>query len=133
MTRWSRGLLAFLLIAEALSTAFWIAGIVPKLASHDALVVSVVVLRGLVGALQLGSGAFLLAGRPAATVLAQFALISSAVLNMLEIGFGFAPTSLEPMYRWPIVALYWVYALGWTAALRFRMHDGMHHEDHEGP
>lgn len=120
MTRWSRGLLSFLLLAEALSTAFWIAGIVPKLASHDAQVVAMVVARGLVGALQLGSGAFLLAGRPSAPVLAQFALLLSAILVMLEVGFAFTPTSLDPMYRWPTVLVYGVYALGWVVVLRRR-------------
>lgn len=122
MTRWSRGLLAFLLIAEALSTAFWIAGIVPKLASHDALVVAMVVARGFVGALQLGSGSFLLAGRPSEPVLAQLALLLSAILVMLELGFAFTPTSLDPMFRWPTVLVYWIYASGWILVIRSRIH-----------
>lgn len=118
MTRWSRGLLAVLLIAEALNTALWIAGLVPVLAAHDALAVVMIVLRGLVGALQLASGSFLIGGRPSASVLAQLALGLSAVLVTFEVGLRFAPTSLDPTYSWPIVVIYWVYALGWISVLR---------------
>jgi hypothetical protein len=112
--------LAVLLLAEALGTAFWIAGIVPALAAHDALAVTTVIARGFVGALQLASGSFLLVRRPAAPALAQLALGSSAVLVTLEVGLRFAPSSLDPTYRWPIVIVYWAYALGWIAVLRSR-------------
>jgi hypothetical protein len=118
MTRWPRALLAVLLLAEALHTAFYVAGLVPSLAAHDARAVFVIIARGFVGAVQLASGTFLLVNRPSAPALAQLALALSAVVVALEVGFGFAPTSLDPTYRWPIVLVYWIYALGWIVVLR---------------
>jgi hypothetical protein len=91
---------------------------VPSLAAHDARAVFVIIARGFVGAVQLASGTFLLVNRPSAPALAQLALALSAVVVALEVGFGFAPTSLDPTYRWPIVLVYWIYALGWIVVLR---------------
>jgi hypothetical protein len=45
-------------------------------------------------------------------------LLVSAVLLTIETGWRLTPTDLDPTWRWPLVAAYWVYALGAVYALR---------------
>ena len=111
-------LLALLLIVEGVSTGLWIAKLVPRLSTYDTLAIALMVVRGLVGAMQLAGGVFLMGRRPAAVTLSQWALIASATLTTFEIGERIAPTSLVPGLRWPLVGAYWVYALGAGIYLR---------------
>jgi hypothetical protein len=111
-------LIALLLVVEGLSTGLWIARLVPRLSAFDALVVALMVARGLVGAMQLTGGVFLMGRRPAAVPLSQWALIASAALTTLEIGARMAPANVVPGFRWPLVGAYWVYAIGAVLYLR---------------
>jgi hypothetical protein len=111
---------AILLILESLWTAFWIAGLVPSVARHDAGVIAIVIARGLVGGMQLAAGVFLIGRRAVAVPLARVTLVVSAALTTLEVGWRLAPTSLDRGLAWPIVLAYWTYALAWSAALRRR-------------
>ena len=113
-----RQLLALLLVLEGIATPIWIARLLPSLAAYDALVLVVIVAR-LVTAAGLFMGGWLLTNqRPAAAPIARAALLVSAVLTTMEIGFRMAPSNLDPTFRWPVVALYWVYALGVSWYLR---------------
>ena len=111
-------LLGFLLVAEGVTTLFWFVRLLPTLGWRDRSSVALILVRGLVGALQLSSGWGLTSGRPSARPLARFALLASAGLMTLEIGARMVPTDLDPTYRWPLVWAYWVYALGAIWALR---------------
>lgn len=111
-------LIALLLIVEGLSTGLWIARVVPMLSVLGALVIGLMLARGLIGAMQLAGGVFLLGRRPAAVTLSQWALIGSATLTTFEIGERLVPTNLVPSLRWPLVGAYWVYALGASVYLR---------------
>jgi len=104
-------LLAFLLIAEGVSTLFWLVMLLPSLGWRDRASVAVIVLRGLIGALQLVSGWGLASRTASAPALARFALGISAALLVIEIGFRVSPSNLDPTYRWPLVLAYAVYAL----------------------
>jgi hypothetical protein len=111
-------LIALLLIVEGVSTGLWIARLVPRLSAFDALVVVLMVVRGLIGAMQLAGGVFLMGRRPAAVTLSQWALIASATLTTFEIGERMAPSNLVPTLRWPLVGAYWIYAIGAARYLR---------------
>jgi hypothetical protein len=106
-----RQALAFLLILEAIVTEIWIAGLLPSLAAYDAVVLVLVVARAIIAAALFMGGWLLLNQRPAAAPIAGPALLVSAGLMTVEIGFRMAPSNLDPTFRWPVVGLYWVYAL----------------------
>ncbi|MCC7010682.1 MAG: hypothetical protein IT184_17865 [Acidobacteria bacterium] len=106
-----RALAGVLLVVEGLSSAFRFARFVSIAAIYPPVAIALLVGRALVGAALLTSGVWLVQGRPAATVLARAALLASASLAVAEIGWALAPTSIFPAYRWPVVALYWLYAV----------------------
>ncbi len=114
-----RSILAILLILEALFTGLWVAGLLPTFAVYDWLAIATVVLRGLVGACQFASGWLLLRRLPPADRLAETAFVASAALMTVEVGFGVAPSSLFPEFRWPVVGAYWLYALLAAGYLHF--------------
>ncbi len=105
-------LLGFLLVAEGVTTLFWLVRLAPSLGWRDPASTTLILFRGLVGAMQLTSGWWLSTRRPSAGPLARLALFLSAALMTLEIGERMSPTNLDPTYRWPLVIAYWVYALG---------------------
>jgi hypothetical protein len=116
-------LLAFLLIAEGVSTLFWLVMLLPSLGWRDRSSVAVIVVRGVVGALQLVSGWGLASRNVSAPALACWALGLSAALLPLEIGFHLSPSNLDPTYRWPLVWAYAVYALVAIFVLRPKSSD----------
>jgi len=107
-----RRLLAVLLLAEVVRTAFWIAALLPSLGWRGHWILLLVVARAGVGALQIASSVLLFEERARGVRLAPIALISSALLLTLEIGFRLAPSDVDPSFRWWIVGAYWVYAMG---------------------
>jgi hypothetical protein len=108
-----RIVIAILLIGESLLTGTWIAGRLPVLAAYPSVVIGLVLLRGLVGAWQFAGGYVLLVRRahPAGAELAAWSLIASAALLTIELGARLSPSSLFPSYRWPVIGLYWTYAI----------------------
>ena len=104
-------LAAFLLIIDALLTGVWLANLLPVLAAYDLVVIVLLIARGLTAAALFMGGWLLLGNRPAATAIAGGALIVSAALITIEIGFRQTPSNLDPTFRWPFVVLYWTYAL----------------------
>ena len=103
---------AFLLIAEGLLDVLWLANIVPVIAAHGPLTIVLLIARGLVAAALLMSGWLILEGRPPAAAIARGALLASALLITLEIGLRLAPSNLDPTFIWPLVVIYWLYAIG---------------------
>jgi len=108
----ARRLLGLLLVAEGVSTAVWLAQLLPTLGWRDRSSVALMAARAVVGAMQLTSGWWVSTRRPPGAVLARWALVLSAVLTTFEFGARLTPTDLDPTYRWPLVWAYWVYALG---------------------
>src|SRR3954452_23992609 len=107
-------LIGLLLIVEGLSTGLWIARILQMLSALGWLVILLAVLRGLTGGVQLMGGMSLFTVRPSVR-LSQISLVASAALTTLEIGVRLTPNNLDPTWRWPLVVLYWAYALGASA------------------
>lgn len=106
-----RLVLSGLLILEGLYTAVWIAGLIPTLVAYDALTLTVIAARGAVGGLEFVAGWWLGSRRPGAGALATWTLLASAALLTVELGARLAPSDLDPAFRWPFVAGYWVYTL----------------------
>ena len=111
-------LLGFLLVAEGTYTVVWLTGLLPTLGWRGGTSVALMAARAIVGALQLTSGWWLSSRQPRAAALARTALLLSAGFTTLELGAGLSPSDLDPTFRWPAVALYWVYALGAAWLLR---------------
>lgn len=103
---------SILLILEGLASGVWVAGLLSALPGHSAFTIVLILIRGLVGAVQFMSGWLLLTGRLPAVVLAQGALLAGGVMATLETGFRLVPTNGDPTYRWVLVGTYWLYALG---------------------
>lgn len=106
-----RLVLAGLLILESLVTAMRVADLLAALPGHDAVAVALILARGLCGAIQFTGGWLLTTRRPAASVIAGWALILTAALTTLDVGLQLAPSSIYPWWRWQVVCGYWVYAL----------------------
>jgi hypothetical protein len=102
---------AWLLIIDALLTGVWLANQLPMIAAHDPLVIVLLLARSLTAAALFMGGWLLLGDRPAAAPIARSALLVSAALITVEIGFRQTPSNLDPTFRWPVVVLYWLYAL----------------------
>lgn len=102
---------AFLLVIDALLSGVWLASQLPLFAAQDALVIVLLIARGFTAAALFIGGWLLLERRPAAFAIARGALLVSAALITAEIGFRLTPSNLDPTFRWPVVALYWVYAV----------------------
>jgi len=98
-------------------TSVWIARHLSGLMARDAVTIAVVAARGLVGALALVSGMWLIERRPIAIVSARVTLVASAVLTTLELGWRLAPSNLDPAWRWPVGAGSWIYAALWLIVL----------------
>ena len=101
---------ALALLIEAALTALWVTGLLSTLSVYDARTLAVIGARGFVGTLQLTSAWLLLAGRLPARTFAVAAFALSAILIVAELGARLSPSNLDPTFRWPIVALYSVYA-----------------------
>ena len=73
---------------------------------------ALILARGLAGALQFAGGWLLATRRPQGVVLAQWGLAGGALLTILGVGFGLAPTSIYHWLRWQVTGAYCVYATG---------------------
>src|SRR5262245_12491290 len=103
-------LVAFALIAEALFGALYLSNYLTYLAGYDPIAIALILLRGLLGAIQFAGGWMLANRRPTGAVLARWALIGGAILTILIVGFNLAPTSVYHWYRWQFCAAYCGYA-----------------------
>jgi len=103
-------ILSLLLIAEGVWTLVWLTQLLSSLGWRDKSSVAVILMRGIVGAMQLSTGWGLASRRPSAVSLARWVLLCSAGLLTIEIGGRLTPTDLDPTYRWPVVIAYWLYA-----------------------
>jgi hypothetical protein len=56
--------------------------------------------------------------RPPGRSLARWVLVLSALLYTVGLGFGLAPSSIFPAYRWWAVGAYWIYALSGLVVFR---------------
>jgi hypothetical protein len=111
-------LLAFLLIAESMLGGLRIAGLLPQLAGHDAVAIILILLRGLLGALQFAGGWMIATRRPTGPAIAQWAFLGGAILTPFDVGLGLAPTPIYAWLRWQVTAAYCVYAVGAAVFLR---------------
>jgi hypothetical protein len=106
-----RRLIGAILIVEALLAVLSTLRSLPDLPGYDAAAIVLVLAGAAVGALQLTSGVLLLERRPPGPPLGQAALLVSAILTTLVVGFRLAPSDVFYWIRWEFVAGYWAYAI----------------------
>lgn len=111
MTSWFPLVFSVLLLLEGLSTALRTTTRLTVLLVYPPLTIAFIAARFLVAVQQFSAGWMVMSGRPPGPPIARWALLESAVLLTLELGFRFAPTNLFPAYRWWAVGGYWAYAL----------------------
>jgi membrane-associated protease RseP (regulator of RpoE activity) len=109
--------IAVLLLLESAFNALHVAGLLGVIGGYDPVAKLLIIARGLTGALQFAGGWTLVAGRPAGRALARAAVLVAAILTTLDVGFDLAPMDVYPWWRWQIVAIYWVYAIGMVGLL----------------
>jgi hypothetical protein len=105
-----RRLLGLILIAEAMIAGLSTMRSIPDLPGYDAIAITLIVATAAVGALQLTSGVLLMERRLPGPALGRIALLLSAVLTTLVVGFRLAPSDVYYWIRWEFAAGYWVYA-----------------------
>lgn len=118
--RIARLMVASLLVLEGLSTGVATVTRLPSALIYPAATLVMLGLRALVGVVQFAGGWMLLRGQPPGVFFSRIALLSSAALLTLELGFDLAPGSLFHSWRWPVVIAYWVYAVVMLALLGAR-------------
>jgi hypothetical protein len=119
-----RILIGVLLALEGLSTGVATISRVQSFAVYPAAIDALFALRGVVGVLQFASGWMLVRNAGPGRPFARVALLASACLLTLELGFALAPTSVFPTFRWPVVVAYWIYAIASTLLLRVKANAG---------
>jgi hypothetical protein len=102
---------AFILILEGLSSAVRFLTRVSVFGVYPPVTLAFIGARLLVAAQQFAAGWMVLGRRPFGPTFARWVLVQSALLHTLTLGFGLAPTSIFPAYRWWAVGAYWIYAL----------------------
>lgn len=105
-----RRLLGLILIAEAMLAGLSTLRSIPDLPGYDALAITLIVASAAVGALQLTSGVLLLERRLPGPALGRIALLLSAALTTLVVGYRLAPSDIYYWIRWEFVAGYWLYS-----------------------
>ena len=113
-------LLGAILIVEALIAIFSTLRSLPDLPGYDPIAIVLVLAAAAVGALQLTSGSMLFNRRPPGPALGQAALLLSAILTTLVVGFRLAPSDVFYWIRWEFVSGYWAYTLLGIWILRSR-------------
>jgi len=120
-----RRLLGLILIAEAMLAGLSTLRSIPDLPGYDAIAITLIVASAAVGALQLTSGVLLVERKLPGPALGRLALLLSAALTTLVVGYRLAPSDIYYWIRWEFVAGYWAYAaIGvwtlWEKDLGFR-------------
>ena len=105
-----RRLLGLILIAEAMLAGLSTLRSIPDLPGYDAIAITLIVASAAVGALQLTSGVLLLERRLPGPALGRIALLLSAALTTLVVGYRLAPSDIYYWIRWEFVAGYWLYS-----------------------
>jgi hypothetical protein len=112
-------LVAFLLIAEAMFAGLHVANLLPFLAAHDGLAITLIVARALLGALQFTGGWMIASRRPNGYVIGRWALAIGAILTVLDVGMNLAPANVFGWLRTEWTVGYAIYAaLGWIVLRR---------------
>jgi hypothetical protein len=103
-------LVALALGAEALLAVAGLARFVSVAGAYDGSVWALTTVRAVVTVIE-GTAAWMLWNRlPPGPLFARVAVLSSAGLLTLEVGFRLAPSSLPPGTRGLVLGGYWVYA-----------------------
>src|SRR5436190_24103729 len=85
-------LVAFALIAESMFGALRMATLISQLGTYDWVAVALILLRGMLGALQFAGGWLLASRRPQGFVLSSWAFAAAALITPFDVGMGLAPT-----------------------------------------
>lgn len=104
--------------------AMRVAGLLPALGIYAPVTIVMIVLRGLLCALQFAGGWFLAERRPQGLQLAVGAYVGGLVLTPLDVGLGLAPSPVYAFFRWQATAVYCTYAV---AALIILARSGRQH------
>jgi hypothetical protein len=116
-----RFLLGLLLVAEGfLSGLGTLQDLPTAIAARDVQTAAIIFARAVTGVGLFAGGWTLLKSAPPAAAIATVALLTSAVLRVLELGFALGPTDLAPNLHWPVTLAYATYALVGVTLLRLR-------------
>ncbi len=110
--------IAFLLIAESLVGALNFTQLISQIGIYTPLTIALILLRAVVNAFLFVGGWTLANRRPQGPALARYALVSSAVLTLFDVGLNLAPTMVYPWWRWQLTAGYGMYAATCIWALK---------------
>ena len=105
-----RRLLGLILIGEGVLAGLSTLRSIRDLPGYDAIAITLIVAGAAVGALQLTSGVLLVERKLPGPALGRLALLLSAALTTLVVGFRLAPSDIYYWIRWEFVGGYWVYA-----------------------
>ena len=104
-------LIAFLLLAESLFGALNFTQLLPQLSIYTPLTIALILLRALVNAFLFVGGWTLANNRPQGPALARYALLTSALLTVFDVGLNLAPSNIYYWFRWQVTAAYCTYAV----------------------
>ncbi len=109
-------IVALLFLVEAALTIAWLTSLLSTIRIYGGVTLTLMAARAVVAALQF-SGWMLLSRAQGASAaprpgipIAGIAIIASALLTTVEVGWRLTPSNLDPTFRWPFIAGYWVYA-----------------------
>jgi hypothetical protein len=114
-------LIAFLLIAESLVGALNFTQLISQISIYTPLTIALILLRVVVNAFLFVGGWTLANRRPQGPALARYALLTSGVLTVFDVGFNLAPTMIYPWWRWQVTGGYLIYAATCIWALKYTM------------
>jgi len=107
-----------LLIAESMFVAMHVATLARQIGIYEPVTILLIVLRGLLAALQFAGGWTLAQRKPQGRTLAMYGLIGGALLTPIDIGLGLAPSPIYAWWRWQATAIYAAYAVGGIVLLK---------------
>jgi len=100
-----------LLIVEAFVTAQTLAQLLPSLGVYPRPTQALIAGRTLIAVIQVIAAMKLRRRAVGSTAVTLAALVASAALRVVEIGWRLAPTSTDPTFRWWIVGGYSIYVV----------------------
>jgi hypothetical protein len=113
-----RAVVASCLVVEVVVTGSWLASALPMLPVYGWATLLMIAARVIATASQSAAIYGLVEHNTTGPDLSATAFLTSAVVLTLELGTRLAPSNVFPSHRWPIVGMYWLYALAGTLLSR---------------
>jgi hypothetical protein len=113
-----RAVVASCLVVEVVVTGSWLASALPMLPVYGWLTLMMIAARVTATAIQSAAIYGLVEHNATGPGLCAIAFPTSAVVLTLELGARLTPSNVFPSHRWPIVGMYWLYAVAGTLLSR---------------